>query len=974
MADISPSTHLIIKGARQHNLKNINLTIPKNKLVVFTGVSGSGKSSMAHDTIYAEGQRRYVESLSSYARQFLGVMSKPDLDQIEGLSPAILIDQKQGSHNPRSTVGTVTEIYDYLRLLFARVGHPHCPQCGREIMPQDINQIYKAVVELASTHPSFDKNKGTRVLILAPIVKNQKGEFKDLLPSLVKQGISSVRIDGKLMSSSTTISLFKNNRHSVEAVIDKLVIGQVGGNIDYEKNRLIDSLEQALKIADGEVYISIVSDPSLSFPENPEQMEDHLFSQKLACPVCNISIPEIEPRYFSFNAPEGACPECTGLGTKMILDLQSIISPSLSLLEGGIVPLASQFETRTWFAKLILEVMNSVGFPGNLPIGQLTENQKQVLYEGLGEKTFSIKGLNRHGKKVVRKMNYEGLAREFERRYEESASESFKQEIEKYLIKKTCPVCNGTRLKPEVLAVTVNDFSISDVTSQATAKSYDFIRSLPEKLTNQENQISEPIIKEISDRLSFLISVGLDYLTLARESGTLSGGELQRIRLASQIGSHLTGILYVLDEPTIGLHQRDNAKLINTLKDLVKLGNSLVVVEHDQQTMESADHLVEFGPFAGFKGGEITFQGDINEMLTGNSLTGKYLSGRKKIEPQKSKNPKESSGSIRLTDCTHHNLKNVDVEFPLNKFVCVTGVSGSGKSSLVVDTLYESLSQKLNPLHHKQDIPFGSITIPDVVRRVSLIDQSPIGKTPRSNPATYTKVFDQIRQLFADTQEARYRGYGPGRFSFNVKGGRCETCQGDGQIKIEMQFLGDIYVTCETCKGTRFNEPTLEILYKNKNIAEVLDMTMDEASNFFQNNPSINKKLQTILKVGLGYIKLGQSAPTLSGGEAQRVKLATELAKTGNGHTVYILDEPTTGLHFEDLNKLVQTLVDLVENNNTVIVIEHNLDVIKNADYIIDIGPEGGDGGGELIGHGTPDNFINKYQTPTALELQKFLK
>ena len=974
MADISPSTHLIIKGARQHNLKNVNLTIPKNKLVVFTGVSGSGKSSMAHDTIYAEGQRRYVESLSSYARQFLGVMSKPDLDQIEGLSPAILIDQKQGSHNPRSTVGTVTEIYDYLRLLFARVGHPHCPQCGREIMPQDINQIYKAVVELACNHPSFDKNKGTRVLILAPIVKNQKGEFKDLLPSLVKQGISSVRIDGKLMSSSTTISLFKNNRHSVEAVIDKLIIGQVGGNIDYEKNRLIDSLEQALKIADGEVYISIVSDPSLSFPENPEQMEDHLFSQKLACPVCNISIPEIEPRYFSFNAPEGACPECTGLGTKMILDLQSIISPSLSLLEGGIVPLASQFETRTWFAKLILEVMNSVGFPGNLPIGQMTEDQKRVLYEGLGEKTFSIKGLNRHGKKVIRKMNYEGLAREFERRYEESASESFKQEIEKYLIKKTCPVCNGTRLKPEVLAVTVNDFSISDVTSQATAKSYDFIRSLPEKLTNQENQISEPIIKEISDRLSFLISVGLDYLTLARESGTLSGGELQRIRLASQIGSHLTGILYVLDEPTIGLHQRDNAKLINTLKDLVKLGNSLVVVEHDQQTMESADHLVEFGPFAGFKGGEITFQGDINEMLVGNSLTGKYLSGRKKIEPQKSKNPKESSGSIRLTDCTHHNLKSVDVEFPLNKFVCVTGVSGSGKSSLVVDTLYESLSQKLNPLHHKQDIPFGSITIPDVVRRVSLIDQSPIGKTPRSNPATYTKVFDQIRQLFADTQEARYRGYGPGRFSFNVKGGRCETCQGDGQIKIEMQFLGDIYVTCETCKGTRFNEPTLEVLYKNKNIAEVLNMTMDEASNFFQNNPSINKKLQTILKVGLGYIKLGQSAPTLSGGEAQRVKLATELAKTGNGHTVYILDEPTTGLHFEDLNKLVQTLVDLVANNNTVIVIEHNLDVIKNADYIIDIGPEGGEGGGELIGQGTPSNFINKYQTPTALELQKFLK
>ncbi len=971
MSEISPSTHLIIRGARQHNLKNVNLTIPKNKLVVFTGVSGSGKSSMAHDTIYAEGQRRYVESLSSYARQFLGVMSKPDLDQIEGLSPAILIDQKQGSHNPRSTVGTVTEVYDYLRLLFARVGHPHCPNCGREIMPQDINQIYRSVVELATNHPSFDKNRGTRLLILAPIVKNQKGEFKDLLPNLAKQGIASARVDGKSISTNSTISLFKNNRHFVDAVIDRLVIGQVGTGVDYEKQRLIDSLEQGLKIADGEVYISLITDPSLSFPDNPEQMEDHLFSQKLACPVCNISIPEIEPRYFSFNAPEGACPECTGLGTKMILDLNSIISPSLSLLEGGIVPLASQFETRTWFAKLILEVMNTVGFNGNTPLALMTEEQKNILYAGTGDKLYSIKGLNRHGKKVIRKQIYEGLSKEFERRYEESASESFKEEISKYLIKKTCPVCLGTRLKHEVLVVTVNNQSISDITSLPTNKSFEFVSQLKDKLTIQENQISEPILKEIGDRLKFLISVGLDYLTLARESGTLSGGELQRIRLASQIGSRLTGILYVLDEPTIGLHQRDNAKLINTLKELVNLGNSLVVVEHDQQTMECADHLVEFGPHAGYLGGEITFQGDINEMRLSNCLTGQYLSGRKKIEAKKPFIVKESPASIRLTGCTHHNLKDLDVEFPLNKFVCVTGVSGSGKSSLVVDTLYESLSQNLNPAHRKQDIPFGSITIPDIVKRVSLIDQSPIGKTPRSNPATYTKVFDQIRQLFSDTQEARFRGYGPGRFSFNVKGGRCETCQGDGQIKIEMQFLGDIYVTCETCKGTRFNEPTLEVLYKGKSIAEILAMTMDEAANFFANHPGISKKLQTILKVGLGYIKMGQSAPTLSGGEAQRVKLATELAKTGSGHTVYILDEPTTGLHFEDLNKLVQTLVDLVENNNTVIVIEHNLDVIKNADYIIDIGPEGGEEGGQLIGKGKPDTFMAKYDTPTAQELKK---
>lgn len=973
MADISPTTHLIIKGARQHNLKNVDLTLPKNKLVVFTGVSGSGKSSMAHDTIYAEGQRRYVESLSSYARQFLGVMDKPDVDQIEGLSPAILIDQKQGSHNPRSTVGTVTEIYDYLRLLFARIGHPHCPKCGREIMPQDINQIYKAVVELAITHPTYQKQKGVRLMILAPIIKNQKGEFKELFPSLLKQGIAQVRIDTKILSTQSTLSLFKNNRHNIDAVMDKLVIGQVGGSVEYEKQRLVDSLEQALKISDGEVIVSFVTDPSLSFPENPENMEDHLFSQKLACPFDNISIPEIEPRYFSFNAPEGACPECTGLGTKMVLDVDSVISPSLSLLEGAIIPLASQFETRTWFAKLILEAMTSIGWNPSSPLLDMSDEQRNALFYGTGSKVFAIKGINRHGKKVIRKQIYEGLSKEFERRYEESQSESLKEEIAKYLIRKTCPVCNGTRLKPEVLAVHIDNNSISEVTSWSTEKTSKFFTDLPEKLTLTEKQISEPIVKEIGDRLKFLMSVGLDYITLGRESGTLSGGELQRIRLASQIGSRLTGILYVLDEPTIGLHQRDNAKLINTLKDLVTLGNSLVVVEHDQQTMESADHLVEFGPHAGYLGGKVTFQGSIDEMKNSNCLTGQYLSGKKQIVAKKPKNPLESAGSIRLTGCNHHNLKDIDVDFPLNKFIAVTGVSGSGKSSLVVDTLYEALSQKLNPAHHKQDIKYGTITIPDVVRRVSLIDQSPIGKTPRSNPATYTKVFDYVRQLFANTQEARYRGYGPGRFSFNVKGGRCETCQGDGQIKIEMQFLGDIYITCETCNGTRFNDPTLEVLYKEKTISDVLNMTMDEASDFFKNVPAINKKLETIKKVGLGYIKLGQSAPTLSGGEAQRVKLATELSKTGNGHTVYILDEPTTGLHFEDLNKLVQTLVDLVSQNNTVIVIEHNLDVIKNADYLIDIGPEGGDGGGELIGSGTPEKIADKYDTPTAVELKKIL-
>jgi len=971
MPDISPSTHLIIRGARQHNLKNVDLTIPKNQLVVFTGVSGSGKSSMAHDTIYAEGQRRYVESLSSYARQFLGVMDKPDVDQIEGLSPAILIDQKQGSHNPRSIVGTVTEIYDYLRLLFARIGHPHCPNCGREIMPQDITQILKSVVDMAVTHTSYQKQKGTRIMVLAPIVKNQKGEFKELFPSLLKQGITEVRVDNKILSTQSTLSLFKNNRHHIEAVIDKLVIGQVGGQTEYEKQRLIDSIEQSLKIADGEVVISIVSDPSLSFPTEPQEMEDHLFSQKLSCPVCNISIPEIQPRYFSFNAPDGACPDCTGLGTKMVLDTDSVISPSLNLLEGAIIPLAAQFEQRTWLAKLIIEALASVDFAANTPLYQMNEEQSKVLFYGTGDKNYSIKGINRHGKKVVWKSKYEGLSKEFERRYEETSSESLKEEIEKYLIRKTCPTCNGTRLKPEVLAIHVDNNSISEVTSWPIGETEKFFKSLRDKLTSTEIQISEPIVKEILDRLNFLVSVGLDYLTLGRESGTLSGGELQRIRLASQIGSRLTGILYVLDEPTIGLHQRDNARLIKTLKNLVELGNSLVVVEHDQQTMESAEHIVEFGPHAGYKGGEITFQGTVEEMKHSNCLTGQYLSGKKVISAKRPKLPQESPGSVRLTGCNHHNLKDVDAEFPLGRFISVTGVSGSGKSSLVVETLYEALSQKLNPMHRKQDIRYGTITIPDIVKRVSLIDQSPIGKTPRSNPATYTKVFDHIRTLFANTQEAKYRGYNPGRFSFNVKGGRCETCQGDGQLKIEMQFMGDIYITCDTCKGTRFNEPTLEVEYKGKNIAQVLDMTVDESAEFFKNMPPIKKKIDTIQKVGLGYMKLGQSAPTLSGGEAQRVKLATELSKTGSGHTIYILDEPTTGLHFEDLNKLVQTLVDLVSQNNTVIVIEHNLDIIKNSDYIIDMGPEGGNSGGEIIATGTPDKLSERYETPTALELKK---
>lgn len=973
MNKVSPTTHLIVKGARQHNLKNVDLTIPKNKLVVFTGVSGSGKSSMAHDTIYAEGQRRYVESLSSYARQFLGVMDKPNVDQIEGLSPAILIDQKQGSHNPRSTVGTVTEIYDYLRLLYARIGHPHCHQCGREISPSDINQIYQTVVDQAIVNPDYSKNKGVRIMILAPIIKNQKGEYKDLLNSLFKQGIMEVRVDKQILSTQTSLTLFKNNRHSIDAVIDKLVIGQVGGNPEYEKQRLIDSLEQALKIADGEVIVSYIHDASLSFPENPENYEDKLYSQKLACPVCNIAIPEIEPRYFSFNTPEGACPECTGLGNKMVLDTESVISPSLTLMEGAIIPLASQFENPTWFSKLIMKVLQDKGFDAHTPLEKLNDEQREALINGTGDKVYEVEGFNRQGQKTTWKSQYQGLSKEFERRYEESTSDSFKQEIEKFLIKKTCPMCNGARLKDEVLAVHIQGNSISELTSWPIVKTIKFFNKLNKDLTPNEQTISDAITKEIKDRLHFLDSVGLDYLTLGRESGTLSGGELQRIRLASQIGSHLTGVLYVLDEPTIGLHQRDNAKLIKTLKNLVNLGNSLVVVEHDQQTIESADHLVEFGPKAGYEGGEITFQGTVEKIKTSSCLTGQYLKGKKKIQPTKSLTINNHQGEIRLSGCTHHNLKNIDADFPLGKLIAVTGVSGSGKSSLVVETLYEALSQKLNPLHRKEDIRYQTITIPDIVKKVTLIDQDPIGKTPRSNPATYTKIFDQIRTLFASTQEAHYRGYNPGRFSFNVKGGRCETCQGDGQIKIEMQFLGDIYITCDTCHGKRFNEPTLEIEYKGKTISDVLDMTMNEASEFFRTVPTIAKKIETIKKVGLGYIKLGQPAPTLSGGEAQRVKLASELAKSNTGHTVYILDEPTTGLHFDDLNKLIQTLCDLVSQNNTVIVIEHNLDVIKNADYIIDMGPEGGDSGGEIIATGTPQKISQNFDTPTAIEIKNIL-
>lgn len=933
---------IVVKGARVHNLKNIDITIPRDKLVVLTGLSGSGKSSLAFDTIYAEGQRRYVESLSAYARQFLGQMDKPDVDYIEGLSPAISIDQKTTSRNPRSTVGTVTEIYDYLRLLFARIGRPHCPRCGQPIQQQSLDQMLDQILGLPSA---------SRLQILAPLVRGRKGEHAKLLEEIRKQGYVRVRIDGQIYDLNEPISLEKNKKHTIEVVVDRIVLKE------GIRQRLADSLEVALKLGEGIAVVDVIGGEELTFSEN------------FACIDCGISIEEIAPRLFSFNSPFGACPECTGLGQKMEIDPELVIpDPEKSIAEGAILPYSSN--TNQWMWQLLAAVGKHFGFDLHTPISRFTPEQKKVLLYGAPGQKIHWTFYSSYGRKHTMDSGWEGIIPNLERRYRESTSESVKAEIEEYMTTKPCPACQGARLKPEALAVLVGGKNIREVTDLSVEEALRFFEELV--LTEREQLIARQILKEIKARLGFLNNVGLDYLTLSRAAHTLSGGEAQRIRLATQIGSGLVGVLYILDEPSIGLHQRDNDRLLATLKQLRDLGNTLLVVEHDEDTILAADHVIDIGPGAGANGGEVVAQGTVAEIMANpRSLTGQYLSGKKRIPVPALRRPPNGK-YLEIIGARENNLKNLDVRIPLGVFVCVTGVSGSGKSTLVNEILYKGVAAHL---YRAKDKPGAHQEIRGLehIDKVIDIDQSPIGRTPRSNPATYTGVFDAIREVFSQTPEARVRGYKAGRFSFNVKGGRCEACSGDGIIKIEMHFLPDVYVPCEVCKGKRYNRETLEVKYKGKTIADVLEMVVDEAVEFFQNIPKIHRKLKTLQDVGLGYIKLGQPATTLSGGEAQRVKLATELSRRSTGRTLYILDEPTTGLHMADVDKLLQVLHRLVENGDTVVVIEHNLDVIKTADYIIDLGPEGGNKGGEIIAQGTPEEVAAQPQSYTGQFLARLL-
>ncbi len=937
-----------IKGARENNLKNIDLEIPRDKLVVITGLSGSGKSSLAFDTIYAEGQRRYVESLSSYARQFLGQMDKPDLDSIDGLSPAISIDQKTTSRNPRSTVGTVTEIYDYLRLLWARVGTPHCPKCGKEIRQQTVDQIIEQLTALPER---------AKLQIMAPVIRGRKGEHAKVFEDARRSGYVRARVDGSLYDLSEEIALDKNKKHTIEIVIDRLVMKP-----DIRR-RLTDSVETALALASGLVCV-LVSD---------EKGERELsFSQNYACEDCGISIDELTPRLFSFNNPYGACPKCGGLGVQLQIDPALIIpDPSLSLLDGGICASGwNSLKDGESIARMYFDALaKKYGFTLTQPISELSdEAMDAILYGTKGEK-LELFYERRNGKGTLTQP-FEGIINNLNRRYRETQSASIREELEQCMSEIPCPDCGGKRLKKEALAVTIGGMSIMDFTQMSITDELAFIKAL--KLEGQKQIIAGQILKEIISRLTFLTSVGLQYLSLSRAAGTLSGGESQRIRLATQIGSALMGVLYILDEPSIGLHQRDNAKLIATLKKLRDLGNTLIVVEHDTETMYAADHIIDIGPGAGVHGGELVAQGTVEDICAcPRSITGQYLSGRKSIPVPKERR-KGNGHAIVVRGARENNLKRIDVAFPLGKFICVTGVSGSGKSSLVNEILYKTLAAKLNRAKTRGGKCDGVDGV-EFADKVIAIDQSPIGRSPRSNPATYTGVFNDIRDLFATTQDARVRGYGPGRFSFNVRGGRCEACAGDGLLKIEMHFLPDVYVPCEVCKGTRYSRETLEVRYKGKNIAEVLDMTVEEAIPYFENIPKIRDRIQTLYDVGLGYIKLGQSATTLSGGEAQRVKLATELSKRSTGSTVYVLDEPTTGLHTADVHKLIDVLNKLADLGNTVIVIEHNLDVIKCADHIIDLGPEGGDAGGTIVFSGTPEECAACERSATGAFLRKIL-
>ena len=937
---------IIIKGAKEHNLQNIDLAIPRDEFIVITGLSGSGKSSLAFDTIYAEGQRRYVESLSAYARQFLGQMKKPEMEYIEGLSPAISIDQKTTKENPRSTVGTITEIYDYLRLLFARIGTPHCPKCGKEISHQTLGQIGDSIIE---------EGEGKKIHILAPVVRDKKGQHKDVLDDLRNKGFVRARVDGEVRDLEEDIDLPKTYRHSIEVVVDRLKIRK---DVDF-KRRLVDSLETASEFADGLINV-LFSDDGRDYEKK--------YSEHFACVDCGINFEELTPRMFSFNAPQGACPECNGIGVKMEIDPDLIIpNKNLTLNEGAVTPWAKSNTKENYYHQMLEAVSKHFNFSMDTPFNELTNEQQDIILYGCDDKIpFSFK---RRNKSYQVNRQFEGVIPRMERLYIETKSNYSRKYISKFMSDRKCHVCHGKRLRPEVLAVTVGGKSIADVVEMSIKDSYQFFLNL--ELTDREQFIAKEVLKEIRQRLKFLVDVGLDYLSMARSSGTLSGGEAQRIRLATQIGSGLVGVLYILDEPSIGLHQRDNVKLIETLKRLKNLGNTLIVVEHDEETILSADYVVDIGPGAGEHGGKVVACGTPEEIMESHeSVTGQYISRRETIPiPQTRRSGNDESLIIR--GARQNNLKNIDVEIPLGKFTCVTGVSGSGKSSLINEILYKGLSGKLNNKFTFAG-DYDKIEGVSNIDKIIAIDQKPIGRTPRSNPATYTGVFTDIRDLFAETPEAKARGYKPGRFSFNVKGGRCEACSGDGIVQIEMHFLADVFVPCEVCGGKRYNEETLDIRYKGKNIYEVLEMTVEEALDFFEHIPKIHKKLKTLLDVGLGYMKIGQPATTLSGGEAQRIKLAKELSRSNTGNTLYILDEPTTGLHFADIKRLLSVLARLTDAGNSVVVIEHNLDVIKTADYIIDLGPEGGDGGGKVIATGTPEE-IAKSGTYTGEFLQKIL-